>query len=83
MELLGCDRKTLLSHIESQFSDGMSWENRGKWHIDHKIPFHMVDVLNPEHLKVVCHYTNLRPLWGKDNLTRTYEDVDLSKLVLS
>lgn len=74
-EMLGCDIGTLIRHIEAQFKDGMSWKNRSMWHIDHIIPLHLVDVFNPQHMKVVCHYKNLRPLWASENLKRDYADV--------
>ena len=25
-------------HIESQFTEGMTWENYGEWHVDHRLP---------------------------------------------
>ena len=37
-EYLGCNIETFKKHIEQQFTEGMSWENYGEWHIDHKIP---------------------------------------------
>jgi len=69
-ELLGCTPSELRQHLESQFEPGMTWENRKEWHVDHRIGFAMVDVSDPEQLKAVCHYTNLRPLWAKDNSSR-------------
>ena len=40
LELIGCDRETFISHIETQFTEGMTWENYGLkgWHVDHIIP---------------------------------------------
>ncbi|XP_057317444.1 uncharacterized protein LOC130662533 [Hydractinia symbiolongicarpus] len=37
-EYLGCDISTLRAHIETQFVEGMTWDNYGEWHIDHKVP---------------------------------------------
>ena len=37
-EYLGCNIETFKKHLEQQFTEGMSWENYGEWHIDHKIP---------------------------------------------
>ena len=28
----------LMEHLENRFKPGMSWDNYGEWHIDHKIP---------------------------------------------
>src|SRR5688572_29894848 len=44
MQLVGCDRDALVKHIESQFIHGMSWDNRGLWHIDHIIPCSAFDL---------------------------------------
>ena len=37
-EHLRCNIETFKKYIEQQFTEGMSWENYGEWHIDHKIP---------------------------------------------
>lgn len=75
---LGCSIAELKIWLENQFQPGMSWENWGfgddKWHIDHIKPLHMFDLTDRKQFLEACHYTNLRPLWQKDNLTRTYEE---------
>lgn len=65
LELLGTDWKTLKLYIESQFKEGMSWENHGEWHIDHIKP--ICSAKKVEDLKEICFYKNLRPLWAIDN----------------
>lgn len=79
-ELLGCSIKEIRKHIESQFVDGMSWGNKGKngWHIDHIIPINTFNIRSKFDLKKACHYTNLRPLLAKDNLSRPKDGSDLS-----
>jgi len=67
-ELLGCDWDFLKNHIEKQFRDGMSWENRDKWHIDHIMP--LATATSQEELEKLCHWTNLKPLWAIDNLKK-------------
>lgn len=67
-EYVGCDIDTLKLYLESQFQDGMTWDNYGRWHIDHIIPLSSAN--NPEKLKELCHYKNLTPLWAKDNLKK-------------
>lgn len=67
-QIIGCSYEELKSHIEKQFTDGMSWDNRSEWHIDHIIPLDSAN--NKEELYKLSHYTNLQPLWEKDNLIK-------------
>ena len=67
-KLLGTDYKTAFQHIENLFTEGMSWENHGEWHIDHKKP--LASAKTEEELKKLCHYTNLQPLWALDNIRK-------------
>ena len=52
----------------------MSWNNYGygmdKWNVDHIYPLAAGDCTDPEFLKKVWHYTNLRPLWQPDNIRK-------------
>lgn len=68
-EILGCDWETFKEHIESRFLDGMSWENRDEWHIDHIIPVSLAQ--DEEAVITLNHYLNLRPLWAADNLEKS------------
>lgn len=79
-ELLGCSFAFLKKHIESQFKDGMSWENRSSFHIDHIRPLASFDLTDPEQLKAACHWTNLQPLYPKENLKKSkkFEQPDMS-----
>jgi len=70
-ELLGCTIEEVKIHLESQFTEGMSWENHGEWHIDHIKPCACFDLTDPEQQKECFHYTNLQPLWAKDNLSKS------------
>jgi len=67
--ILGCSYEELKNHLESQFVEGMSWDNRGDWHIDHIIP--LSSAVDKEGLLKLSHYTNLQPLWEKDNLEKS------------
>jgi len=67
-KIIGCDWPYLKVHIESQFTDGMSWENRADWHIDHIIP--LASAKTQEDVLRLNHYSNLRPLWAIDNLKK-------------
>jgi hypothetical protein len=70
-ELLGCDFETFKKHIESKFQEGMTWENKGKdgWVIDHIHPNSLCKT--EEELLKNQHYTNLQPLWEKENLIKS------------
>ncbi len=74
IELIGCSFGFLRNHLEAQFQPGMTWENRGRqgWHIDHKVPISWFRGLlhDPEWQQVACHYTNLQPLWGVENIKK-------------
>lgn len=67
---LGCSVEFLKQHLESQFQVGMTWENYGHWHIDHKKPLASFDLTDRKQFLEVCHYTNLRPLWAKENISK-------------
>lgn len=71
MELLGCSLYDFLKYMESKFIDGMSWDNYGQWHIDHIIPCSSFDLTDIQQQMECFHYTNLQPLWAKDNLSKS------------
>ena len=68
MLMLGASMEQIRKHIESQFTDGMAWENYGKWHADHVIP--LSSAQTKEEMVRLCHYMNLQPLWAIDNLRK-------------
>jgi len=72
MDIVGCSKEYLKQHLESQFQDGMSWDNYGLygWHIDHIRPCASFDLTDPEQQKECFHYSNLQPLWAEDNLKK-------------
>jgi len=73
---LGCSIEFLKQHLELKFypnpetGEMMSWDNYGKWHIDHIIPLATFDLTDIEQLKKACNYSNLQPLWAKENLSK-------------
>ncbi len=73
-DLIGCSISDLKIYLESLFKLGMTWENHGygdeKWHIDHIIPCSAFDLTDPEQQKKCFHYSNLQPLWQKENLLK-------------
>jgi len=71
-DLVGCTYLELKLHLESLFLPGMTWENYGYrgWHIDHIMPLKSFDLSDPNQLAKACHYTNLQPLWGVENMKK-------------
>lgn len=73
-QLVGCDFPTLMKHLESLFRPGMTWANYGrgadKWHIDHIIPCSSFDLTDPEQQRKCFHWTNMQPLWERDNMSK-------------
>lgn len=68
-EIIGCTPEIIKKHLESQFTDGMSWDNHGEWHIDHKIP--LSSAKTEEEVYQLAHYSNLQPLWAEENLKKS------------
>ena len=62
----------LMSHLERQFLPGMTWENKGEWHIDHIVPRSSFEYESPDdpEFKQAWALTNLRPLWAIDNIRK-------------
>jgi len=71
-EYIGSTVEELRTYLESKFTEGMTWENYGLhgWHIDHIRPLASFNLKNKEELLEACHYSNLQPLWAKDNLRK-------------
>lgn len=67
-EIVGLDKVDLKLYIENKFLEGMSWENYGKWHLDHIKPLSLAK--NDEEVFELNHYTNLQPLWAEDNIKK-------------
>ena len=69
---LGCSIDELKVYLESKFQPGMSWDNWNcnGWHIDHIKPLSSFDLTDRNQFLQACHYTNLQPLWAKDNICK-------------
>ena len=64
--------KDLMKHLQEQFHEGMSWDNYGEWHIDHKIP---VSVFNFEKVEDI----DFKRCWALNNLQPLWADLNYSK----
>lgn len=80
-EYIGCSFDELVTHVENQWENWMNWENYGNpngdhskcWHIDHIIPLSSFDYSDgklEQSMKTAWHYSNLRPLKGRENLSK-------------
>ena len=65
---IGCSRDEFIAHIESLFQEGMTWDNWtiDGWHLDH---------IKPVSKGGSNHYTNLQPLWAKDNISKSDKEL--------
>lgn len=67
-KILGCTFEEFKIYIESQFIEGMSWENYSDWHLDHKIPISWAKT--EDDIYKLNYYTNFQPLWAEDNYSK-------------
>lgn len=67
-DIVGLDKFAFKSYVESKFAEGMTWENYGKWHLDHIKPLYLAK--DNEEALLLNHYTNLQPLWAEENLKK-------------
>lgn len=70
IELLGCSIEFFIKYIENQFTKGMTWQNYGMWHIDHIKRCREFDLSKKSEQFKCFNYSNLQPLWAKDNLIK-------------
>jgi hypothetical protein len=72
--LLGYSAASLKTHIERQFTRGMTWAAvfRGEIHIDHIVPVSAfrIETAEDADFKVCWGLPNLRPMWAKDNQSK-------------
>jgi hypothetical protein len=80
MELTGCSKEDLVTHLESKFTEGMTWDNYGEWHIDHILPCASFNLEDPEEQKKCFHWTNLQPLWALDNIRKGAKIIEYTNI---
>lgn len=72
VQSLGCSIDEFRSYLEAKFQSGMGWENHGLhgWHLDHIRPLSSFNLTDRAQFMQACHYSNLQPLWAKDNFRK-------------
>jgi hypothetical protein len=63
----------LITHLENKFTDKMSWDNYGDWHVDHKLPitYFNIQEMGDEEFMRCWSLDNLQPMWGFDNIFKS------------
>jgi hypothetical protein len=67
-DILGCSYEAFCAHIQSQFAEGMTWENRSLWHLDHRVPCALAT--NERELLLLNRWDNFQPLWAAHNQSK-------------
>ena len=67
---LGYTQAEFIENIEKQFQEGMTWERRSEFHIDHIKPISLFLKEGVTDIKIINALSNLQPLWAKDNLIK-------------
>ena len=82
-ELLGISYQGLKEWLEAQFTEGMTWENRSDWHVDHRVPCDAFDLSDETNQRICFWYKNLQPMWAKDNIQKsnTYNEEEKQALI--
>jgi CRISPR/Cas system-associated endonuclease/helicase Cas3 len=62
IDLLGYSAIELRNHITNLFTDGMTWDNHGEWHIDHIKSLDSFHINTP--INIINALNNLQPLWA-------------------
>ena len=63
----------LINHLENQFTENMTWDNYGEWHVDHIKPityFKISEIGDDEFMKC-WSLNNLQPMWGHENIRKS------------
>jgi hypothetical protein len=72
-DILKYSPEELISHLENQFKDGMTWDNYGEWHVDHMkaISLHDIKEIGDEEFMKCWSLSNLQPMWGEENIRKS------------
>jgi len=72
-EVLKYTPEELINHLEKQFTDGMTWDNYGQWHVDHVMPISVHDIheIGDDEFMRCWSLSNLQPMWGDENIRKS------------
>jgi len=72
-DILKYSPEELITHLEKQFKDGMTWDNYGEWHVDHirPISIHNIIEIGDEEFMKCWSLSNLQPMWGEENIRKS------------
>ena len=72
-DILKYTPQQLINHLEKQFSDKMTWDNYGDWHVDHKHPISLYNIkeIGDNEFMKCWSLDNLQPMWGVDNIKKS------------
>jgi hypothetical protein len=77
-DILQYTPEQLITHLENKFTDKMTWDNYGEWHVDHKLPithFNISEMGDSEFMKC-WSLDNLQPMWGDENIKKSNKLLD-------
>ena len=72
-ETLKYSPENLIEHLESKFKDNMTWDNYGKWHVDHIKPISSFQIteIGDDEFMTCWSLKNLQPLWSDENIRKS------------
>lgn len=70
LEYTDCSVDFLKKWFEYNFEKDMTWDNYGKWHIDHITPCSKFDFTKETDIISCFNWKNLRPCWAIDNIIK-------------
>jgi hypothetical protein len=72
-EILKYTPDELIVHLENQFTEGMTWDNYGQWHVDHISPIslHNINEIGDDEFMKCWSLSNLQPLWADENIRKS------------
>jgi hypothetical protein len=73
--IVGVDAETLMRHIESTFTNGMTWSNMDQWDLDHITPLYIFDLELAEERVLAFHYSNLTARWAAEHTEKSIDDM--------